>query len=84
MALICLLLFVYLWVIIVRIILEWIQVPSDHPVGRLREVLAMITDPVLRPVRNLVPPVSIGSAGLDLSPLIVIVAIQIIRSALCR
>lgn len=83
MGVVCLLLWLYFWAIIVRIILEWIQVPGDHPVGRAREMLALITDPVLRPVRRLVPPVSMGSMGLDLSPLIVIVALQIVVSVLC-
>jgi YggT family protein len=84
MGLICLALSLYVWVIIVRIILEWIQVPRDHPVGRMRDVLAAVTDPVLIPVRRLIPPISLGSAGLDLSPLVVIIAIQVLRGALCR
>ncbi|MDP8958228.1 MAG: YggT family protein [Actinomycetota bacterium] len=83
MTLICSLLGIYLWVIIIRIVLEWIQVPTDHPVGRVRDALAAVTDPVLRPVRRLVPPISFGSAGLDLSPLVVIIGLQILRSAIC-
>lgn len=80
----CTLLTIYTWLIIARIILDWIQVPSDHPVGRVRNALAAISDPVLRPVRRLVPPVSLGSAGLDLSPLIVIVGLQVLIGFLSR
>lgn len=83
MTLVCNLILLYIWVLIARIVLEWIQVPGEHPVGRLREALALITDPVLEPTRRLVPPVSMGSMGLDLSPLIVIVALGLVRGALC-
>lgn len=83
MTLVCTLLLLYIWVVIARIVLEWIQVPGDHPVGRLRDVLALATDPVLRPLRRAVPPVGMGSVGLDLSPLILIVGLALVRGALC-
>ncbi len=73
---------VYMLVIFLRIVLEWIPVSYDHPVGRTRSVLRTVTEPVLAPVRALVPPVRMGNAALDLSPIIVLVLLGIVASLL--
>jgi YggT family protein len=73
---------VYIFVIIVRIVLEWIPVDYDHPVGRLRRVLRAVTEPVLAPVRALVPPVRMGDVVLDLSPIIVVILLGLIAFVL--
>ena len=83
MSIICSLLSIYIFVVFGRIILEWIQVPSDHPVGAVRRGLATIVDPVLRPLRRVLPPVRIGMGALDFSPLILIIGIVILRGVLC-
>jgi len=41
-------------------------------------------EPILRPIRAVVPPVRMGGAALDLSPLILIVGIQILLAILPR
>lgn len=74
---------VYSLVIIARILLEWLQVPPDHPVARAKRLLRAVTDPVLIPVRRLIPPISTGGIGIDLSPLIVLVALGVIGSVIC-
>ena len=84
MSIICGLLQIYIFVIFGRIILEWIQVPSDHPVGAVRRGLATVVDPVLRPLRRVIPPVRIGMGALDFSPLILIVGIVILQGVICR
>jgi YggT family protein len=68
---------VYLWVIILRAVFSWVYVPSLHQVGR---VLYRLTEPVLRPVRRLVPPARLG--GLDISPVIVGLLIVFLDSVL--
>ena len=57
---------VYLWIVILRAVLSWVYVPSLYQAAR---VLYRLTEPVMRPVRRLIPPSKAG--GLDLSPLIV-------------
>ncbi len=81
-AVICQLLLLYLLVLIGRIILSWVPSPPEPllPVVRL---LAKLTDPVLVPLRNVLPPVRIGAAALDLSPLVVYFGISILRGVLC-
>jgi YggT family protein len=70
-------------VIIARILLEWVRVPFDHPVEKVRRFFRLVTDPVLVPVRRLVPPLRAGGMGIDLSPIIVLVALSVIAAAIC-
>jgi YggT family protein len=67
----------YGWVILAAILLSWFQVPSDHPVGAIKRGLAAVTEPLLRPIRRVLPPVRIGGAGLDLSPLVLLLAVRL-------
>lgn len=80
----CAVLQLYLLVLIGRIILSW--VPSlPEPLLPAARFLAAVTDPVLLPLRNLVPPMRIGAAALDLSPLIVFFGIRyLLMPLLCR
>jgi len=82
-SIICRLIQIYSLVLIARILLEWLQVSSDHPVARARRVLRAVTDPVLIPVRRMLPPINAGGIGLDLSPLVVLVALGIIGGVIC-
>lgn len=44
-------------------------------------ILYDLTEPVLRPIRRLLPPLRVGAVALDLSPLIVFVLIAVLRQA---
>jgi YggT family protein len=67
-----LLLTALLWAVIIQAILSWFNPDVRQPVVRL---LYQLTEPVLRPARRLLPPFS----GLDLSPLLVIIVLQLGR-----
>lgn len=83
MRVVCLLLQVFAAVLLARVVLEWMPVGDEHPVGRVRRVLRRITQPVLAPVRALVPPLRVGSVAVDLSPLILILLLNLLAAALC-
>lgn len=83
MGLICILLQVWIIALVIRIVLTWFPTDPDSPVATIRGYLALITDPVLTPVRKVLPDVNLGSARLDLSPLLVIIGAQIILGFLC-
>ena len=83
MGFICALIDLYVLILFGRIILSFFEVPSDHPVGRIRSVLASLTDPVLIPLRRVIPPVRMGPAALDLSPLVVLVGLSLLRRLVC-
>ena len=59
--------------IIVRVVLSWIpSVDYGHPVIR---AIIRVTDPVLLPIRRLVPPLG----GLDVTPIAALLLIQVAR-----
>jgi YggT family protein len=70
-----LLLTAYMWIIIARSILSWVNPDPSNPIVR---VLYRITEPVLRPIRRKLPP----TIGLDLSPLVVLLVIYFLQSFL--
>ena len=74
---------IYEFLILIRVLLSWINVnpnrPAfDHP---LIQILNRITDPVLAPLRRLIPP--IGGA-IDISPVIALILLEILRTILVR
>lgn len=73
--LISLFLNVLLFSILIQVVISWINPGTYNPAVSL---LYSITEPVLRPCRRLIPPIS----GLDLSPLVALIAIQLIKMLL--
>lgn len=78
MGLICTLLFLYQWVILARILMSWIRIEPGTPVASIYSVVFNLTEPVLGPLRRAIPPVRMGMAALDLSPIIVFIGIWLI------
>jgi YggT family protein len=64
----------YSWVIIAAALITWVSPDPRNPIVLF---LRQVTEPVLGPVRRLLPPWKTG--GLDFSPLIVILAIQFVE-----
>ncbi len=58
--------------------MSWIRIVPGTPVASIYSVVFSVTEPVLGPLRRAIPPVRMGMAALDLSPIIVFVAIMII------
>jgi YggT family protein len=79
-AIIVILLYLFLLVLFAYSILSWVaasgRLAYDSPVHRIQHVLSAICEPVLRPVRRIIPPVRVGGVGLDLSVLIVFLVIS--------
>jgi len=63
----------YCWVIIAAALITWVSPDPRNPIVKF---LRLVTEPVLAPVRRLLPPWKTG--GLDLSPMIVLIAIQFV------
>lgn len=69
------------WIVIASAILSWLiafnVVNLHHPVAaRAADILERVTEPMLRPIRRFVPPLS----GLDLSPVVLLLALSLIRN----
>jgi YggT family protein len=74
----------YILAMIGRIILSWFPISPDGLMATVFSFLYSITEPVLGPVRRMLPPVGVGGMGLDLSPIIVLLGLQIlVLPALC-
>ena len=72
------LLYVYMLIIVARAIISWV---SPNPYNPIVNFLVVATEPVLRYARRIIPP--IGGA-IDLSPIIILVAIVFIRQFLVQ
>ncbi|MBC8313280.1 MAG: YggT family protein [Candidatus Cloacimonetes bacterium] len=68
------LLSIYSWLIIIRALISWFSPNHNTPIVQL---LIKITEPVLEPIRKILP-----QKNVDFSPIIVIIIIQIIRKFL--
>lgn len=72
----------YLVVLLVRIVLTWFPINPWSPWYKVVRALALVTDPVLAPLRRVLPPLRVGMAAIDLSPLIVFFGLEILISVL--
>jgi YggT family protein len=72
--------------LLVWIVLSYIvvfgRVPYDNPLRKVYDFLSRIIEPILRPIRAVVPPVRVGGATLDLSPLILIFGLYLLLAIL--
>lgn len=81
--LLCQLLDLVVWVVLIWVVLSWIPTPAGHPLQSAKELLNRVMSPMLRPFRNFLPPVRMGTVGIDLSPVALLVAVFILERILC-
>ena len=67
---------VYMWIIIGRAIISWVNADPYNPIVRF---LYEVTEPVLNRIRRVVPLVA---GGIDFSPMILIIALIFLRNFL--
>lgn len=63
---------VYSFILLARVLLSWVQVDPYNPIVR---VLHQLTEPVLAPIRRLLPP----TGPMDFSPIVAFVALIILE-----
>jgi YggT family protein len=66
---------IYMWIIIIRALISWV---NPDPYNPIVQILARMTEPVLRPIRKLAPPYKVG---IDLSPFIAVLVIIFLQYA---
>ena len=72
------LLTLYMWIIVIRAVLSWVNPDPYNPIVRL---LYRLTEPVMGPIRRLLP---LRGMGIDLSPVVVLLIIIFLQSFLVR
>ena len=65
----------YSLVVLVAVILSWVPLDRRNPLVTITHAL---TEPVLAPIRRVIPPM----AGLDLSAMVLLIALQILKGLL--
>jgi len=80
---VCFALIAYAILILVRIIMSWFPIDPNGIGATIAGFLYVLTDPLLNPLRRLIPPVRLGTVGLDLTPTIVIFALFILSNIIC-
>ena len=87
MEFVCVLLTLSYWALIIWIVLSYVvgfgRLSFDHPVRTVYTTLSRGIDPILAPIRRIVPPLRIGNAGLDLSPIVLFIAIIVLQGVVC-
>jgi YggT family protein len=71
---------IYMWILILFVAISWLIAfgvlnTSNPQAQKLVELLRRVTDPILKPIQKFVPPI----AGIDLSPIIALIFIQILN-----
>lgn len=71
---------IYIWIVIASAVLSWLIAfnvinTSNQIVYTIRDVLWRLTEPALRPIRNLLP----NLGGVDISPIILILALVFLQ-----
>jgi len=69
---------IYLWLVIARAIISWVNPDPYNPIVRF---LYQVTEPVLYRVRRFLP---LGAIPIDISPIIVLLAIFFLDAFLVR
>lgn len=67
------LLTIYIWIIIIRALLSWV---NPDPYNPIVQILYRLTEPVLAPVRSRMPDIG----GIDASPIVVLLIIFFLQS----
>jgi YggT family protein len=67
---------IYILLIFGRVIFSWFPISRGSPMESVYSFLYTVTEPVLGPVRRALPPLG----GFDLSPIVVMVGLQLLVS----
>ena len=79
MDVVCVLLQIFIYALFLRVVLSWFTPEPGGAVAAVEGFLRTVTDPVLEPVRRIVPRVGM----LDLSPIVVVLLVSIIARIIC-
>lgn len=69
---------IYMWIIIARAIISWV---NPDPYNQIVQFLYRVTEPVMAPVRRWIP---MRGMGIDLSPLVILLVIFFLQSFLVK
>ncbi|HEY8081023.1 MAG TPA: YggT family protein [Acidimicrobiales bacterium] len=73
-----LLIVLQIWVLcaVARALISWFPIKYDTAIYRINRGLVAVTEPIIAPVRRMLPAARVGNVGVDLSFLVVLLVIQ--------
>lgn len=72
---------VYIILILIRVLMSWVpRMPYNPTLRSVLDFVSETTDPYLNLFRRILPPIGGGGFGLDLSPMIGIIVLFVLRS----
>ncbi len=74
---------IYYFVLFARIILSWFMVgggDGNQTVDSIYRVVYGLTEPLLAPLRRIIPAINLGAGKLDLSPIVLLILIRFSES----
>jgi uncharacterized protein YggT (Ycf19 family) len=83
LSVVCFLIQAYSWAVLIWVILSWVRVSSVHPLGRVQVFLDRIIYPVILPMRRVIPPLRLGMAAIDLTPLLLLLGLRLLLGWVC-
>jgi len=79
----CVLLQVFQFVFLTRLVISFFPVSSTSLVGRYRDLSVKVTDPVIAPVRRMMPPITGALRGFGFAELVVLLIISVVGQIVC-
>jgi YggT family protein len=67
---------IYEFLVLIRVLLSWVNVSPYHPAI---QILHRLTDPILRPLRRVIPPIG---GVIDISPVVALILLEILHRIL--
>lgn len=82
-SIICIVIQLYLFVVLIRILMSWVPPTPGTTYEQVHEGFVRVTEPVLAPIRAVLPPVRMGAMAMDLSPIVVFLLGTLLVRAIC-
>ena len=79
MVLVHFLITLYIWVLVLSALLSWFPSNSGGALATTKMILARLTEPILRPLRSIMPRPRIGGVGIDFSVMVAIILLAIVN-----
>ena len=70
---------IYIWIVLIRIIMSWVQAPPGNPIDK---ITSRLTDPILMPMRRILPMLRISGMLLDFSPILLLISLALLKRLL--
>ncbi|MGM0689798.1 MAG: YggT family protein [Bacillota bacterium] len=77
---------IYYFIIFARIIMSWVMMggQANPTLSGIYQILYGVTEPLLAPLRRVIPSIRMGGGYLDLSPIVLLILVRILQQVIYR